>query len=167
MTTENKKTLWSSSTTFWPSLAMNISTWRSIDNRSYLDAIVIYNNYVIPDYSDEIIKKGCISSVDIIKNSEHQYTSYASFNNNETILSGTGLSFVVENDQNTLIANEILIQNGGTNDDLFGRSVDLSDSRQSLFDKDKEDESENMKEWQSFQTIEIHGWHWSLGRLLG
>ncbi|TXI69587.1 MAG: LPS-assembly protein LptD, partial [Flavobacterium sp.] len=43
------------------------------------------------------------------------------------------------------------IQNGGTNDDLFGRSVDLSDSRQSLFDKDKEDESEKKLEWFSYK----------------
>jgi lipopolysaccharide assembly outer membrane protein LptD (OstA) len=37
-------------------------------------------------------------------------------------------------------------QNGGRSDDLFGRGVDLSDSRQSLFDKDKEGSSKDL-EW--------------------
>lgn len=39
-------------------------------------------------------------------------------------------------------------QNGGTGDDLFGTSTDLSDSRQSLFKKDEEDsEKETSTEW--------------------
>jgi len=39
-------------------------------------------------------------------------------------------------------------QNGGTGDDLFGTSTDLSDSRQSLFKKDDEDsEKETSTEW--------------------
>lgn len=39
-------------------------------------------------------------------------------------------------------------QNGGTGDDLFGTNTDLSDSRQSLFDKKEEDESkEKANEW--------------------
>ncbi|WP_333809019.1 putative LPS assembly protein LptD [Flavobacterium sp.] len=42
------------------------------------------------------------------------------------------------------------LQNGGTGDDLFGRSVDLSDSRQSLFDKDKEENNKNL-EWYSYK----------------
>jgi lipopolysaccharide assembly outer membrane protein LptD (OstA) len=45
--------------------------------------------------------------------------------------------------------NEQNQQNGGTGDDLFGRNTDLSDTRQSLFDK-KEDKKENKKtEWYS------------------
>lgn len=76
---------------------------------------VVYKNYVIPSFNQEIIKKGCISGVNIIKNSNNQITSYASFNINNSYLSGDGLEFVVENDQNTLVANEILIQKGGTN----------------------------------------------------
>ncbi|MFD2909066.1 putative LPS assembly protein LptD [Flavobacterium ardleyense] len=44
------------------------------------------------------------------------------------------------NDQN--------LQNGGTGDDLFGTSTDLSDSRQSLFKKDgDEDEKPSTNEW--------------------
>jgi len=44
--------------------------------------------------------------------------------------------------------NEQNQQNGGTGDDLFGTNTDLSDSRQSLFDKDKEgDEKEKPSEW--------------------
>jgi len=39
-------------------------------------------------------------------------------------------------------------QNGGTGDDLFGTSTDLSDSRQSLFDKDNEGKKEeSSNEW--------------------
>ena len=46
-------------------------------------------------------------------------------------------------------SNEQNQQNGGTGDDLFGRNTDLSDTRQSLFDK-KEDKKENKKtEWYS------------------
>lgn len=40
------------------------------------------------------------------------------------------------------------LQNGGTGDDLFGTSSDLSDSRQSLFNKDEEEtEKEGNYEW--------------------
>ena len=35
-------------------------------------------------------------------------------------------------------------------DDLFGRSTDLSDSRQSLFNKDKENDNKNL-EWYSYK----------------
>lgn len=39
-------------------------------------------------------------------------------------------------------------QNGGRTDDLFGTSTDLSDNRQSLFNKDKnENNSNNIEEW--------------------
>lgn len=45
--------------------------------------------------------------------------------------------------------NEQNQQNGGSGDDMFGRNIDLSDTRQSLFDK-KEDKKENQKtEWYS------------------
>ncbi|WP_396196029.1 putative LPS assembly protein LptD [Flavobacterium sp.] len=45
--------------------------------------------------------------------------------------------------------NEQNQQNGGSGDDMFGRNTDLSDTRQSLFDK-KEDKKENQKtEWYS------------------
>ena len=44
--------------------------------------------------------------------------------------------------------NQQNLQNGGTGDDLFGTSTDLSDSRQSLFKKDDEDsEKETSTEW--------------------
>ena len=38
-------------------------------------------------------------------------------------------------------------QNGGTGDDLFGTSTDLSDSRQSLFNDKKEEKEEESTEW--------------------
>ena len=94
---------------------------------------IIYDDYVIPVIGPETIKHGCISGVNIIKNSEHQITSYASFNINEKYLSGTGLSYVVENDQDTLVAKEILIQNGGINykqDDV----VVITDTPQNILD---------------------------------
>jgi hypothetical protein len=37
--------------------------------------------------------------------------------------------------------------NGGTGDDLFGRNTDLSDTRQSLFDKDDENKEDKNIEW--------------------
>lgn len=40
-------------------------------------------------------------------------------------------------------------QNGGSGDDLFGRNTDLSDARQSLFDKDEEEKENNKTEWYS------------------
>ena len=44
--------------------------------------------------------------------------------------------------------NDQTAQNGGRTDDLFGTSTDLSDNRQSLFNKDQdEDNSENNSEW--------------------
>ncbi len=44
--------------------------------------------------------------------------------------------------------NEQTALNGGRTDDLFGTSTDLSDNRQSLFNKDEdEDNSENNNEW--------------------
>lgn len=42
------------------------------------------------------------------------------------------------------------LQNGGSPDDLFGRGVDLSDSRQSLFDKDDEGANKNL-EWFNYK----------------
>ncbi|MCW1148736.1 putative LPS assembly protein LptD [Flavobacterium sp. TH16-21] len=42
------------------------------------------------------------------------------------------------------------LQNGGRADDLFGKSVDMSDSRQSLFDKDKEEGNKSL-DWYSYK----------------
>ncbi len=46
-------------------------------------------------------------------------------------------------------ANQQNQQNGGSGDDLFGRNSDLSDTRQSLFDKDDEKKETNKTEWYS------------------
>lgn len=46
-------------------------------------------------------------------------------------------------------ANQQNQQNGGSGDDLFGRNTDLSDARQSLFDKDEEEKENNKTEWYS------------------
>lgn len=46
-------------------------------------------------------------------------------------------------------ANQQNQQNGGSGDDLFGRNTDLSDARQSLFDKDDEEKENNKTEWYS------------------
>ncbi len=42
------------------------------------------------------------------------------------------------------------VQNGGREDDLFGRNIDLNDSRQSLFDKDKENNDKDL-EWYNYK----------------
>jgi lipopolysaccharide assembly outer membrane protein LptD (OstA) len=44
-------------------------------------------------------------------------------------------------------ANEQNLQNGGTGDDLFGVGVDLSDSRQSLFQKEEGEKENDNNEW--------------------
>ncbi|MFY8068455.1 MAG: putative LPS assembly protein LptD [Flavobacterium sp.] len=44
-------------------------------------------------------------------------------------------------------ANEQNLQNGGTGDELFGTAVDLSDSRQSLFQKEEGEKENDNNEW--------------------
>jgi hypothetical protein len=44
------------------------------------------------------------------------------------------------------------VQNGGREDDLFGRNADLSNQRQSLFDKDKDDSTKDKKPDAFFHT---------------
>jgi lipopolysaccharide assembly outer membrane protein LptD (OstA) len=44
-------------------------------------------------------------------------------------------------------SNQQNLQNGGTGDDLFGRNTDLSDSRQSLFNKEETQDEEKNTEW--------------------
>lgn len=79
---------------------------------------VIKGDYVIPSIpSTERIYKGRVSSIDIILNSGHQITNYASFNTISTHLSGSGLDYVVENNQSTLVISDVLVQNGGSNYD--------------------------------------------------
>lgn len=83
---------------------------------------VVHDDYVVPKPVKEIIKRGTIASVNIIANSNHAINTYTAFNINNTFMSGTGVVFAVENDQNTLLVNDILIQDGGYNyrdDDLF------------------------------------------------
>lgn len=77
----------------------------------------LFDNYVTLDTTNitERIKKGCVSSANIIINSGHQISDFPSFYLIGNYASGTGLSYVVENDQNTLEISDVLIQLGGTN----------------------------------------------------
>lgn len=52
-----------------------------------------------------------------------------------------------DGDKKTNQQNQQNKQNGGTGDDLFGRNTDLSDTRQSLFDKDDKNKEEKNMEW--------------------
>lgn len=94
--------------------------WRYIcDVDQYL-----FEDYVTLNKSTfiERVKKGCASSCDIIVNSGHQITDFASLYSVGSYSSGTGLDYVVENDQNTLMISDVLIQNGGegyTNSDYL------------------------------------------------
>lgn len=56
-------------------------------------------------------------------------------------------SFSSEDTKNESNADKQNTQNGGTGDDLFGRSTDLSDTRQSLFDKSGDEKEEKSPEW--------------------
>lgn len=56
-------------------------------------------------------------------------------------------SFSSEDTKNESNADKQNTQNGGTGDDLFGRSTDLSDTRQSLFDKSGDKKEEKSPEW--------------------
>lgn len=44
-------------------------------------------------------------------------------------------------------ASEQTVQNGGRNDDLFGTGTDLNDNRQSLFNKDDDEDENSNSEW--------------------
>lgn len=87
-------------------------TWRYICDVDYM----IDNKYtVIKKTNDEVIKKGCIQGIDIIKQSQYPVQSYSAFHSHTSHMKGSGLVFVVENNQNTFMPSDILIQHGGTN----------------------------------------------------
>lgn len=92
--------------------------WKYICDVDY----VASNDYVVPKHITEIVKRGTVSSVNIIKNSNHKLETYTGFYAQNNYLSGQNIVFVVENDQNTFLISDILIQDGGGNykkDDIF------------------------------------------------
>lgn len=92
--------------------------WKYICDVDY----VVSNDYIVPKKTSEIVKRGSISAIDIIKNSNHPLSTYTNFYTHSQHLSGKNIIFTVENDQNTLLISDILIQDGGLNykkDDLF------------------------------------------------
>lgn len=78
---------------------------------------VVDNKHVIPDVTTfkEVVKRGCVSSINILENSGHQITNYAGFFADQSFTTGEGLNFIVENNQSTFLISDILVQNGGKN----------------------------------------------------
>lgn len=110
--------------------------WRYICDVDY----VVDDNYVVLSNPKEYIRKGCISSLKILEQSNHIITDFKKFYVTNTSLSNNGsdLSYVVENDQNTNNISDVLVQNGGegySNSDIFV----LTDVAQNDSDKVKID----------------------------
>lgn len=76
----------------------------------------INNKYIVPELSTfkEVVRTGSVSSIKILHNSGNQITNYAGFFPDYSHTNGSGLNFVVENDQSTLLVSDILVQNGGS-----------------------------------------------------
>jgi hypothetical protein len=93
--------------------------WRYITDVDH----IVDGNYVAIKPQDEIIKKGSVASIKIIKNSGSQITNYNNhFYLNNSYLSGQNLNYVVEVNQNTQVISDILVQDGGSsykNSDIF------------------------------------------------
>lgn len=92
--------------------------WKYICDVDY----IVSGNYIVPKKTGEIIKRGTISAVEIIKNSNHAISTFNTFTLNTAFMSGKNVLFAVEQDQNTLLVSDILIQDGGlnyTNNDIF------------------------------------------------
>lgn len=100
--------------------------WRFICK---IDYKVADNIYVPITNIPEIIRTGCISSVNILNKSLTPITSFSNFYLDETLVSGTDIQFVVENDQNTMIASDVLIQKGGKNYNI-NDIISISDVKQ-------------------------------------
>lgn len=84
--------------------------WRYICDVKYNE-----NDYVTFENANEYVRKGTIQSVNIITHSNHVMQSFASLYLHDTHMSGEGVQYVVENNQNNFIVSDILIQNGGLN----------------------------------------------------
>lgn len=92
---------------------------------------VIDNKYIVPEVSTfkEVIRKGTVSSINILYNSNNQITNYAGFFPDYSHTNGSGLNFVVENDQSTLLVSDVLVQNGGTGYS-HGDIISITDTEQ-------------------------------------
>lgn len=95
----------------------------------------IDDKYIIPEISTfkESIRKGTVSSIKILYNSGNQITNYAGFFADYSHTNGTGLNFVVENNQSTLLVSDILVQNGGTGYS-HGDIISITDTQHNLED---------------------------------
>ena len=76
---------------------------------------VYHADYVLPDLDiPEIVRKGCISGVSIVDKTENQISEFSNFYLDTSLVSGSGVTFVVENDQSNFTVSDVLIQNGGS-----------------------------------------------------
>ena len=104
--------------------------WKYVCDIDY----IVKGDYVVPKPTEEIVRRGTISSVDVIMNSNHPITTFKSFSLNPAFMHGRNVIFSVEQDQNTFLVSDILIQDGGTeyqDGDLFI----LTDSDQAAEDQ--------------------------------
>lgn len=93
--------------------------WRYVADVYY----IVYKDYILykQNYTD-IITKGAIQKITITHASNNVVGDFATFVHHPYYMSGTGLNFVVENDQVTLKPTDILVQNGGSgydHEDVF------------------------------------------------
>lgn len=104
--------------------------WRYVCDIDY----VVNGEYVVLKQMTDNVKKGCVSGIYIIKNSNNLVSDFKNgFFLNTSNVSGNGLSYVVENNQNTNLVSDILVQNGGSGYKLNDVFV-LTDKNQSPSD---------------------------------
>jgi len=93
---------------------------------------VVYKDYIqYKQKYDDIVLKGTIQSIDITHKSEHLVGEYSNFHLQKQYVSGTGVNFVVENDQITEVPSDVLIQHGGQNYDFTDIFV-ITDKEQNI-----------------------------------
>lgn len=102
--------------------------WRYVADVEY----VVYKDFI--QYKQpyiDIVKKGSIQNIIITHKSEHLASEYEKFVLQTQYSSGTGVDFVVENDQVTDLPSDVLIQNGGSSYEFTDIFV-LTDTVQNL-----------------------------------
>lgn len=126
-------------------------------------ASVVYKDYIQYNQKyEDIVTKGSIQAIDITHKSEHLIGEYSNFYLQPQYVSGTGVNFVVENDQVTEEPSDVLIQNGGQNyafTDIFV----ITDKQQNIdeiaeinvFVEDGEVKLESFTNGENYDDIEI------------
>lgn len=102
--------------------------WRYVADVDY----VVYKDYIqYKQTYNDIVNKGSIQNITITHKSEHLVAEYQNFILQTQYVSGTGVGFVVENDQVTDLPSDVLIQSGGSGYDFTDIFV-ITDQVQNL-----------------------------------